>query len=160
EADPAKLAHRVLSAAGRGDESLVAVLNEVIGIGAARLEYDPALVSEIAQAATSLGDASRGRQVFLSYVANLTACHKVGSEGGDLGPDLTIVGAGRAPELLVESLLWPNRQIREGYMSTRVLTDDGRIFTGYKIKEAAGELHFRDASTGQVRRFPLSSIEE
>lgn len=158
--DPAKLALRVLSGAGRGDPALVDVLNQASGIRAGKLEYDSALVQELAAAAGSQGDARQGRDLFLSKLANCTACHKLSGQGGDIGPDLTIVGAGRSPELLVESVLWPNRQIREGFMSTKIMTDDGQLFIGYKLKESEEEILLRETSTNQVRRIARSSIEQ
>ena len=97
--------------------------------------------------------------MFFSKLANCTACHRVGDVGGDAGPDLSIVGAGRSPELLVESVLWPNRQIREGYQSVLVITDRGGVFTGYRLKETADELHLRDTTTHRVRRIAKSGIE-
>ena len=106
------------------------------------------------------GDAARGQQVFLSELVNCQSCHRLDGEGGIIGPDLTIVGAGRTPELLIESVLWPNRQIREGYLAHRVLTSDGQVVTGYKLKETDDELHVRDTSTGTIRRFALSDVDE
>ena len=149
-----------MSAAGRSDLALLSVLNEAVGARQVRLDYAPEFVRKLAAEVMTAGNASRGGEMFHSKLANCTACHKLSSKGGDLGPDLTIIGAGRSPELLIESVLWPNRQVREGYMSTKVLTDDGRLFVGYRLKESSDELHLRDTSTNQVRRIAKSSIEE
>lgn len=158
-ADAAKLAHRVMSAAGRGDLALMDVLNRAIGLGPSKIEYNAALVADLTRESAS-GNAERGREVFLSKLANCTACHKLHGKGGDLGPDLSIVGAGRSPEVLIEAVLWPNRQIREGFMLTRVVIDDGQMFTGYKLKETADELHLRDTSNNQIRRIAKETIED
>jgi putative heme-binding domain-containing protein len=157
--DLAKLAHRALSAAGRSDPKLLTVLNDTIGIEDTPTEYDAKLVRALAAEAMATGDADRGRAIFSSELANCNACHRIAGRGGDKGPDLTIVGAGRSPELLTESLLFPSRQIREGYMSRLVITNDGRVFNGYRLKETDDELHLRDTTTNRVRRIAKSSIQ-
>ena len=80
--------------------------------------------------------------------------------GGTQGPDLSLIGAGRSEEQLAESVLWPNRQIREGFMSLKVLTDEGKVYVGYPVKRTDGELHLRDTSTNKIRRIADDSIEE
>jgi putative heme-binding domain-containing protein len=67
--------------------------------------------------------------------AACTGCHKVGNEGGITGPDLTAIGRGMTPELITESLLWPKRQIKEGFFLTTATTKDGRILSGYTRDE-------------------------
>jgi putative heme-binding domain-containing protein len=158
--DQSKLAHRVLSAAGRGDKALVEMLNQTIGLGSRKVEYNADLVQQLAAEARARGNAVRGRDVFASKLANCTACHRIAGQGGDVGPDLSSLGAGLNPELIVESVLWPNRQVKEGYMATRVITTDGRLVTGYKVKETAEEVHLRDPSTRKVLRIARKNIDE
>ena len=123
-------------------------------------EYDPDFVRELAKEIVDIGSTQRGREMFHSKLANCLSCHRLDGKGGDLGPDLTIIGAGRSPDKLLESVLWPNRQIREGFMAIKVLTDEGQVFTGYKLKETDSELHLKDTSTKTVRRIAKDSIDE
>ncbi|MEM7230890.1 MAG: PVC-type heme-binding CxxCH protein [Planctomycetota bacterium] len=156
--DPAKLAHRALSTAGRSDEALLAALNDAIGIEAIDRPYSETYVRDLSKQALANGDATRGREVFFSTLANCTGCHRVGDTGGTTGPDLSAIGAGRSAELLTESILFPNRQIREGYMSKMIVTKDGRVITGYPQKDDGKELHVRDTSTNQLRRISKSAV--
>jgi putative heme-binding domain-containing protein len=158
--DAAKLLLRILAGAGVGDPVLTGRLQSLAGMSAARPEYDPAFVKALAEEALREGDAARGREVFLSKTANCTACHKVGAEGGVIGPELTIVGQGRSPELLVESVFWPNRQIREGYVAKRILTDDGRLLTGYVRRETAEAVELFDTAANATALIPKAAIEE
>ncbi len=158
--DPAKLAHRVLSKAGRSDVALVDVVNKAIGLTTPKFEYQESLVKQLADASRLKGNADRGRVVFNSKLANCVSCHRVGDKGGDIGPDLLNVGTRLSPELLVESILWPNRQVREGYMAIGVLTSDGRSLTGYKIKETPDEIHLRDTTANKIVRIARNDIEE
>jgi len=43
-------------------------------------------------------------------------------------------------------------------MSIQVLTDKGRMFTGYRVKETDYELHLMDTSTRSIRRTANDSI--
>jgi mono/diheme cytochrome c family protein len=44
-----------------------------------------------------------------------TACHKVGEQGGQLGPDLTQIGAKRDKEHIRRAILDPNADVSEGF---------------------------------------------
>ena len=156
--DGARWMHRVLSGAGRSDRALLERLEDRLGISGEPRPYDEELVRRTAERALQIGDAERGRKVFTSTLANCAACHRVGGEGGDRGPDLSTIGAGRSAELLTESVLFPNRQIREGYMSRTVLTKDGHVYTGYEVKRTDDELYLRDAATDETRRIARASI--
>jgi putative heme-binding domain-containing protein len=159
-ADTAKLMLRILAGAGVGDTGLTGRLQGIAGMAAARPEYDPAFVKSLADEAMQSGDPTHGREVFLSKTANCTACHKVGRDGGAIGPELTIVGQGRSPELLVESVFWPNRQIREGYVARRILTDDGRLLTGYVRRETRDSIELFDTVANVTLVLPRSAIDE
>jgi putative heme-binding domain-containing protein len=158
--DRAKLARRVLSGAGRADPALLDTLNRTIGLSGGKVPYSPELVKQLAMEARVRGNARRGRDVFASKLANCTACHRIDGRGGEVGPDLSSVGTGLTTELIVESVLWPNRQVKEGYQATRVLTADGRILTGYKVKETSHDVHLRDPATHRVVRIGRKDIEE
>ena len=63
-------------------------------------------------------------------------------------------------ELIIESVVWPKRQIKEGFEMTTLLTDDGRAFSGYLASGSNGVVGLRDLATGKVREIPADSIEE
>jgi putative heme-binding domain-containing protein len=157
--DAAKLAHRALSAAGVSDPQLLGVLNKAIGINFAMPEYDGKFVADLVGKAKTHGDAARGREVYLSKLANCAACHKLEGAGGDLGPDISSVGKSLSPELIVESVLWPHRQVKEGFVAVRVVTDDGQVYTGLVVRDSPQELELRDPALGGVVRIPKSAIE-
>lgn len=53
------------------------------------------------------------------------ACHMIGGEGGDLGPDLSAIGAGRERDYLRRAILTPNAEIAEGFEPDVMPTDLG-----------------------------------
>jgi putative heme-binding domain-containing protein len=156
--DTAKLARRALNATGRNDAALVAALNAAIGVEQSAPAYNAAFVRALAEEAKAHGNATRGRQVYSSALASCSTCHKLEGQGGETGPDLSLVGAGRSVELLVESLLWPNRQVREGYLATTVTTRDDEQFTGYKSHESADEIRLRDPASDRIQRIAKADV--
>ena len=51
-------------------------------------------------------------------------------------------------ESIIESILWPRRQVKEGYLATSVTTKDDEFYQGYKLRESKTELVLREAATG------------
>jgi putative heme-binding domain-containing protein len=72
------------------------------------------------------------------------ACHKIGNEGGEIGPALTGVGTKYDRAFLTDSILFPSKQILDGYHQTIVrLKDGGRI--GDAVLPAAADRHRLDS---------------
>ena len=57
------------------------------------------------------------------------ACHAYGGAGGQVGPDMTSIGASAQPDYLVESLLMPNKAVKEGYHAIRVVTTEDKVIS-------------------------------
>ncbi len=58
------------------------------------------------------------------------ACHKIGSKGGTLGPDLTRAGRQRSYAYLLESVVHPDADISPGFETITVVTRDGKKIVG------------------------------
>ena len=96
-------------------------------------------------AVKSSGDAARGRKIFsdLQGVACIK-CHRVGGEGGDVGPDLNSAGAKYNRAQLIEHILYPSKLILDGYQQTTVFTKDGDSQSGIVRGETPDELTLLD----------------
>ena len=82
-------------------------------------------------ALTHSGDAKRGKKLFASEeFTKCLVCHKVGNDGGAIGPNLTMIGGKFDRPHLIESLLEPSRQIVEGYRSTSLVLTNGKVING------------------------------
>ena len=165
-ADDAKLISRWLSAAGHDNAELVNALKERMGIQQDQTTtYDASLVRALVGEVHSLGDAAAGKQIFLSSLTNCAACHQVQGVTNSIdafpkGPDLTSVASGLQLELIIESVIWPKRQIKEGYEMTTILTEDGRLLSGYLTSENTESVGLRDIATGKVREISVDTVEE
>jgi putative heme-binding domain-containing protein len=129
---------KALVSAGRHEPVLAASLRKAAGLpenASIVPDYAPEIVQRIVADARAGGDAARGATIFRAPQSGCLSCHKVGDEGGLTGPNLTAVGRGMTPELITESVLWPHRQIKEGYFLTTLTTRDSRVTAGYKVRE-------------------------
>jgi len=106
------------------------------------------------------GDATRGAAVFTDLRFSCFSCHKVGEQGGSIGPELTNVGGTITAEDIAASILWPKLKIKEGYEAFAVSLDDGRMIQGYKVKETPTALTLRDAASGKTISTPKDEIDE
>jgi putative heme-binding domain-containing protein len=75
------------------------------------------------------GDPSSGDKLFWGK-GGCGSCHRIGTRGGRLGPDLTRIGRGRTAQNLRESVVSPNADLTPGYHTIAVVTRDGRKIVG------------------------------
>jgi putative heme-binding domain-containing protein len=75
-------------------------------------------------------------------------CHKatIGGEGGEVGPALAGVGGKYDRAKLIESILYPSRQIFDGYQQTLVRTKSGKTFAGSVRGETESDFTLIDAN--------------
>jgi putative heme-binding domain-containing protein len=98
-----------------------------------------------------LGDPIRGRVLFMDRKGlGCVECHRARAEGGDVGPDLSDVGAKYDRAQLIESVLEPARQIVEGYRPTIIATFDGRITSGLVKSESSERLELVNAERQRI----------
>ncbi len=110
-------------------------------------------------ALTHDGNPQRGKTLFFDEKrTRCVTCHKVGNKGADVGPDLSAIGGKFARPHLIESVLEPSRQIVEGFRSSVIALDDGRVETGLVKRESASSLTIVDAN-GKERTLPKAQIE-
>jgi putative heme-binding domain-containing protein len=107
-------------------------------------KLDPAAYEKHAKA--EKGDPARGRALFMDLKGvACVKCHKIKGEGGEVGPELFGVAAKFNRAQLVESVLYPSKQILDGYKVTRVLTTSGEVKAGRLAADGPEELVLLDA---------------
>ena len=164
--DNAKLISRWLSASGRDDVGLINALTRAMGINPSQeTPFSADFVRELAVEVRAAGNPAKGRTVFQSSLASCTACHQVQglgepTSGFRKGPDLTAVGAGLPLDAIIEAVVWPQRQIKEGYETLTLFTDDGDVVSGYLTGEEGGVVRIRDLATGKILEIPTDGITD
>lgn len=89
------------------------------------------------------GDAAAGEKVFFEE-SNCSLCHMVKGRGGRLGPELSRIGAQRAVRYLEQKIRNPNADLTPELWTVRVVTRDGRRFTGVRRNEDTFSLQLMD----------------
>jgi quinoprotein glucose dehydrogenase len=103
--------------------------------------------------ALSGGDAARGRKLFYEHAAvACTRCHQIGSDsGGNAGPKLDGIAGRATAEHLLESVVFPNRQISQGFETTMITTRNGGLYAGVVKSEDATSLVIATPDEGDVK---------
>ncbi len=107
------------------------------------------------------GDASRGRAVFTGKKTACSTCHRIGADGGQVGPDLTKVGMTRSGRDILESVVVPSSTFAQGYESWTVVTAGGQVLSGVIARQTPGAIVLRSASgaEAQVPRDAIQTLE-
>ena len=103
--------------------------------------------------------------IFNSSLTNCTACHFVGAGPVDTkeyfkGPELSAVSAGLPVDLIIQAVIWPARQVKEGYELTTLYLDDGRVLSGYITRRAHRTVTIRDLGSGREIVVDRDAIED
>ncbi|MEO6742656.1 MAG: PVC-type heme-binding CxxCH protein [Chthoniobacteraceae bacterium] len=156
----AAVAHRVLDVlnnSGQSRPKVVEVLRDLAGFGSSLPAGDPAFVAALVAEVQQKGDAKRGREIFRRAELACTGCHRIGDEGGTIGPALDAIGSGQPVDFIIGAVLLPQKEIKEGYEAMEVTTKDGRVITGYRVSDD-GNLVIRDIATGGQTRLAKEEI--
>ncbi|QEL18792.1 PVC-type heme-binding CxxCH protein [Limnoglobus roseus] len=149
-ADVAKVGLRAIRSSSQNVPDLVAALTKAGNLAAAKKEPTADEVKAYVADVLKTGDATRGEAVFRRKEMQCLACHGIAGVGGQVGPDMTSIGASAQPDYLVESLLIPNKAIKEGYHAIEVNTLSGKVVSGIKLRETKTELALRNAEDKEV----------
>ncbi|PYL00107.1 MAG: heme-binding protein [Verrucomicrobia bacterium] len=97
------------------------------------------------------GNAAEGKTMFFERPeASCVRCHKINGEGGEVGPDLSKVGAQKDRQYLLESVVLPNKEIAPGFESVLVTLKNGTSYAGVIKSETADDLVINSPEDGLV----------
>lgn len=91
-----------------------------------------------------------------------SACHQIKGQGVNFGPDLTTVGSRLSKEQIIHSILEPNAEIAQGFVTVNVSLKDGDAFSGFVESESETELVLRIAGgqTAKIAKNTIATREE
>jgi quinoprotein glucose dehydrogenase len=103
------------------------------------------------------GDEKKGKVIFEGQGACLQ-CHKVNRKGGMQGPELDDVASHLNSKELMESLIYPNKLIAEGFGTFIVTDKKGNITAGVLKKENANFYEIKTANkTVKIKKTDVAS---
>ena len=158
-ADTAKVGVRAVRISGREAPALTAALTKAGGLKFGAKALTEAEMRAMVADVQKSGDAARGEAIFRRKDQLCMKCHAIAGAGGQVGPDLSSVGASAPIDYLIDSVLLPNKQVKENYHAVLVTTQQGLSFTGIKVAETPTSLVLRTAEDKEIA-IPIKDIDE
>lgn len=128
--------------------------------GGLLLSLEPSQVDKIRAEVSKKGNPLKGKELYLNTkLLACASCHRMEGVGGATGPDLSRLWDTMTVEKILESIVDPSKEIKEGFQTYRLTTADSKVYTGLKVKDTATEVVIRDAN-GRDIRVAKDDIEE
>lgn len=106
--------------------------------------------------AASGAGSSRGEQIFFDTCAT---CHRIGTRGGRLGPDLSRIGDTRNADALTRSIRDPNAAIAPAYRAMTIVSRSGERVRGIRKGEDAFSVQIMDTNE-RLRGFRKAEVQQ
>ncbi|MFM7034772.1 MAG: c-type cytochrome, partial [Planctomycetia bacterium] len=164
--DAAKDGQQAVSASGRQEPALAQALAAAIArastaspqLSKSPHAMDSAALDAFVDLVRTKADATRGAAIYARENLRCVTCHRIGDDGGQVGPNLSSIGASSPLDYVIDSLLDPAKNVKEGYATIVVQTSDGQVLSGIQVTRSDSELVLRDA-TGKTISIPTADIE-
>lgn len=104
------------------------------------------------------GDPERGRRLYEAAGVTCRACHRIGADGGEIGPALGDVGRRLSAAQILDSLLDPSRTVDPQYATWYAETSDGMVVTGLLRERTETRIVIRDAQ-GRDHALDRAAVE-
>jgi cytochrome c oxidase cbb3-type subunit III len=163
----------------RTDEQLRAVIRDGIpdrGMPRIRRFTDAELSAMVAfvrslsraTGTVAVGNPGKGRAVYQRL--GCASCHTIAGEGGVVGPELTSIGAHRAPDYLRQSIVEPAAALPRGvmpvpgrgfneFLPVRIVTPSGQEVNGLRVNEDSFTIQVRDTA-GKLYSFRKADLRQ
>jgi len=97
------------------------------------------------------GNAEEGKKTFIERQdAACFRCHKINGEGGEVGPEMAGLGQKHPREYVLESILFPNKNIAPGFETVLVTLKNGSSYAGMIKSETAYQMVINSPEDGPV----------
>lgn len=157
--DAAVIGQRAIGASGEAHEALATALAAAAKITTGPRQLTSQEMAKVVAGVKDHGDPTRGEAIFRRAELNCLKCHSIGDAGGLVGPNMLSLGATAQIDYVVDSMLVPGKNIKEGYQTIVVQTTEGQVLSGVKLRQTGTDLIIRDAEDREIS-IPLGQIEE
>lgn len=100
------------------------------------------------------GNLYRGKRLFAEHCGT---CHRLFGDGDEIGPDLTAFDRTDTRRML-KNIVEPSAEIREGFETYLILTEGGRVVSGFPVERNEQSVVLRSAD-GQDVTIPRERID-
>ncbi len=112
-------------------------------------KLDPKKLPNIGVLVKRTGDVTHGKQLFTASAKSdmqCMKCHSVRGSGGQIGPDLSMIGKKASRENLYESILFPSKAIADQYVTWVIEDKRGVTVSGLIVEDHPEHVWIRDAN--------------
>ena len=149
----------VVQTSGLPLKNLEAALKKAGNIQPVGMELSSADKTELIKDAIATGNRYRGRTIYRRPELMCGNCHKISYGGGLSGPNLATVGSYMTPNSILESILNPNTDIKQGYETVLITKTNGEIISGLLHRKTNNATLIRQAN-GELIEIPTEEIKE
>ena len=121
---------RLIRSSGREFPGLVTVLTRAGNLKPVPIDLSQKDRKELLSKVAISGDPERGKEIYNRKSTACTVCHQIDTAGGLVGPELSSIGAYAQPAAILDSILSPSRDIKQGYETVLVTKQDNTIVAG------------------------------
>ena len=154
---------RLVQSSGRGNPNLekaIATAGGLSSSGAPQpVKLSPEEMAQLIKEVRTSGNPQRGEAIFRRENLSCLKCHAIGGAGGKVGPDIISLGGSSQPDYIVDSLLDPNKAVKENYNAVTVVTEQGKVHSGVLVRRTDSQLVLRDANDN-LMNVPLDQIDD
>gem|GEM_PF-1318705 len=119
-----------------------------------RKQLREALISE---ALAKTGDAKKGEALFNDEKrVGCTRCHQINAKGGNVGPDLSSIGATKEKRYLIDSVLDPSKDLAQGFQTMKIAMQNGKVVFGVILNQSPTSF---ELATAEGKREPVTEAD-
>ncbi len=148
---------RLASRTAASNDTLIAAIRKAGSLDQRKWKLTSQLMKDLLTAVPQ-GNPQRGETIYRRAALQCIKCHAIAGSGGKVGPDLISVGASAPVDYLIESLIDPNKKVKENFHSLVIQDVDGKTYSGIPVQRTDALLVLRDAEDRLVR-LPSESID-
>ncbi len=134
-------------------------LKEAGNLKAMGMEMTKSERTTLIEEARTHGNPHRGHRIYRRPQLLCATCHRINGIGGLVGPDLSTVGTYMTPNSLLQSLLAPNADIKQGYETVLVHLVDGQVLSGTLHRKTDDDILLRNTK-GEIQTISNQEIEK
>ena len=150
---------RLVRASGRKFSELIVALNKAGALKPVAFDLNQHEREDLLAQVITSGDAKRGAEVYRRKSMACTLCHQIGTEGGKVGPELSSIGAYAQPAAILDSILSPNNDIKQGFETVIVTRKDNTTVAGILQRRSDAATIIRDPAN-KIVAIPNNDIKK
>jgi putative membrane-bound dehydrogenase-like protein len=135
--------------------------NRAMIVFPAPARIDPKKLPSLDHLLARSGDSKRGKELIVASLKNdmqCLKCHTISGVGGQIGPDLSVIGKKGSKQDLFESILNPSKAVADQFVNWQIETAKGLSLSGLIVEETPSMLTLRDAN-GKDTKIDKKDIE-